>query len=73
MQNDVFMFEYTWLNNVTSRLGWGELETNLLLVGMTDVVTPAHYDEMENFFVQVAHFRMLVPSTTQNGNNHFTD
>lgn len=32
---------------------WGDEVTNLLLVGMHDVVTPAHYDVLENLYVQV--------------------
>ena len=53
MQDHVFQFDYIWLNNIARQAGWGEVDTNLLLVGMPDVVTPAHYDGMENLFAQV--------------------
>ena len=34
-------------------LDFGELTTNLLLVGKEGLVTPAHYDEQHNFFSQL--------------------
>ncbi|EKX46791.1 hypothetical protein GUITHDRAFT_162927 [Guillardia theta CCMP2712] len=36
-----------------AQLGFGDLTTNLLLVGTTGHVTPAHYDEQHNFFCQL--------------------
>ena len=54
MQNDIDSFNYTWLLDVVTRLSWGEDVTNLLLVGMPDVVTPAHFDVLENLYVQVS-------------------
>lgn len=53
MQNDIDSFNYTWLLDVVTRLSWGEDVTNLLLVGMPDVVTPAHFDVLENLYVQI--------------------
>ncbi|WAQ96454.1 HIF1N-like protein [Mya arenaria] len=32
---------------------WGQLTSNLLLVGMPGNVTPVHYDEQENLFAQI--------------------
>lgn len=54
MQDDIFMFNTLWLQQLKERLGWGRQDVNLLLVGMGGVVTPAHYDIMENLFLQVS-------------------
>ena len=35
------------------RNGWGELTSNLLLVGQRGNTTPAHYDEQQNIFAQL--------------------
>ena len=53
MLHDIDSFNYTWLLDLVTRMKWGEDVTNLLLVGMPDVVTPAHYDILENLYVQV--------------------
>lgn len=53
MQNDIESFDYTWLLELVSQLNWGKEVSNLLLVGMPDVVTPAHFDILENLYVQV--------------------
>ena len=53
MQDDIFLFDTIWLQNLKKRLEWGRLDANLFLVGMPGVVTPAHYDIMENLFLQV--------------------
>ncbi|XP_062513508.1 hypoxia-inducible factor 1-alpha inhibitor-like [Corticium candelabrum] len=53
MQDYLFQFNYLWLNSLAHKLQWGDIDTNLLLVGMPEVVTPAHYDGMENLFTQV--------------------
>lgn len=53
MQNDIDSFNYTWLLDLVTRFSWGEDVTNLLLVGMPDVVTPAHFDVLENLYVQI--------------------
>ena len=50
---DVNSFNYTFLLDLVTRLNWGEDVSNLLLVGMPDVVTPAHFDILENLYVQV--------------------
>ena len=56
MLADIDSFNYTWLLELVKRLDWGEDVTNLLLVGMPDVVTPAHFDILENLYVQVCLF-----------------
>lgn len=53
MLDDIDSFNYTWLLDLVKRMQWGDEVTNLLLVGMHDVVTPAHYDTLENLYVQV--------------------
>lgn len=53
MQDDVFMFDLAWLSDLKRRFQWGEHKLNLLAVGMPDVVTPVHYDILENIFLQV--------------------
>ena len=53
MLKDINSFNYTWLLHLVRRMNWGEEVTNLLLVGMQDVVTPAHFDILENLYVQV--------------------
>ena len=53
MQDDVLMFNTKWLKEMKEKLFWGRMDVNLFLVGMSGVVTPAHYDIMENLFLQV--------------------
>ena len=53
MLDDIDSFNYTWLLDLVRRMEWGDEVTNLLLVGMHDVVTPTHYDTLENLYVQV--------------------
>lgn len=53
MLEDINSFDYFWLLDLVRRMNWGEEVTNLLLVGMQDVVTPAHFDILENLYVQV--------------------
>ena len=53
MLDDIDSFNYTWLLGLVKRMQWGDEVTNLLLVGMHDVVTPTHYDTLENLYVQV--------------------
>lgn len=53
MLEDINSFDYSWLLDLVRRMNWGEEVTNLLLVGMQDVVTPAHFDILENLYVQV--------------------
>lgn len=53
MLEDIDSFNYTWLLDLVSRMEWGDEVTNMLLVGMHDVVTPTHYDTLENLYVQI--------------------
>ncbi|XP_028402003.1 hypoxia-inducible factor 1-alpha inhibitor-like isoform X2 [Dendronephthya gigantea] len=53
MQDDVLMFNTKWLKDMKEKLSWGRLDVNLFLIGMGGVVTPAHYDIMENLFLQI--------------------
>ncbi|GFO38263.1 hypoxia-inducible factor 1-alpha inhibitor [Plakobranchus ocellatus] len=39
---------------------WGPLTSNLLLVGMEGVITPAHYDEQENLFAQIQGYKRFL-------------
>ena len=60
MLDDINSFDYDWLFRLVTRMHWGEDVTNLILVGMPDVVTPAHYDSLENLYVQVANGILFV-------------
>ena len=53
MTDDFRRFDWEGLLATQQRLGWGELSSNLLLVGHAGNVTPAHYDEQQNLFAQV--------------------
>lgn len=53
MKEDIDSFNYTWLLQFVRRFDWGEDLTNMLFVGMPDVVTPAHFDILENLYVQI--------------------
>lgn len=75
MLDDINSFNYTWLLHLVRRMGWGEDVANLLLVGMPDVVTPTHYDILENLYVQVGdavfyfsfvYLQLLYSKTTEN-------
>uniref|UniRef100_A0A1A8GXL8 Hypoxia-inducible factor 1-alpha inhibitor n=1 Tax=Nothobranchius korthausae TaxID=1143690 RepID=A0A1A8GXL8_9TELE len=50
---DFLGFNWNWINRQQAQRGWGPLTSNLLLVGMEGNVTPAHYDEQQNFFAQI--------------------
>lgn len=53
MHEDVMSFNYTWLMEMVTRMDWRQEMSNLLLIGMKSVVTPAHYDLLENFYLQI--------------------
>ncbi|XP_028404234.1 hypoxia-inducible factor 1-alpha inhibitor-like [Dendronephthya gigantea] len=53
VQSDLNNFDYSWLLHVAFELGWSTNVLNMLFVGMPDVVTPLHYDIMENVFIQL--------------------
>ncbi|KAK3579440.1 hypothetical protein CHS0354_028240 [Potamilus streckersoni] len=50
---DFLGFNWTWITEQQKKNKWGPLTSNLLLVGMDSNITPAHYDEQENFFAQI--------------------
>ena len=58
MKEDIDSFNYTWLLQFVRRFDWGEDLTNMLFVGMPDVVTPAHFDILENLYVQVSLYQI---------------
>lgn len=50
---DFLGFNWTWINDQQKRNNWGQLTSNLLLIGQEGNVTPVHYDEQQNFFAQI--------------------
>lgn len=50
---DFLGFNWNWINKQQAKRNWGQLTSNLLLIGMEGNVTPAHYDEQQNFFAQI--------------------
>lgn len=69
---DFLGFNWNWINKQQAKRSWGQLTSNLLLIGMEGNVTPAHYDEQQNFFAQIRghkrcilfppdHFQSLYP------------
>ncbi|XP_065826550.1 hypoxia-inducible factor 1-alpha inhibitor-like [Oscarella lobularis] len=66
---DFVHFDWEWLRENQSRCNWGPLTSNLLLVGMAGNLTPAHYDEQQNFFCQVEgqkHCMLFAPDQFEN-------
>lgn len=60
MLRDFRAFDWAWLRRESTRLGWAELSSNLLLVGECGNVTPAHYDEQQNLFAQLCGSKRVV-------------
>jgi hypothetical protein len=56
VKSDLNNFDYNWLLHVAFELGWSINVLNMLFVGMPNVVTPLHYDIMQNIFIQVGIF-----------------
>jgi hypothetical protein len=56
VKSDLNNFDYNWLLHVAFELGWITNVLNMLFVGMPNVVTPLHYDIMQNIFIQVGIF-----------------
>ena len=50
---DFKAFDWEGVLALQRRLEWGELTSNLLLVGQAGNTTPAHYDEQQNIFAQI--------------------
>ncbi|XP_069466589.1 hypoxia-inducible factor 1-alpha inhibitor [Ambystoma mexicanum] len=57
---DFLGFNWNWINKQQAKHGWGQLTSNLLLIGMEGNVTPAHYDEQQNFFAQIKGFKRCI-------------
>eukprot|EP00118_Oscarella_pearsei_P012927 m.98758 g.98758 ORF g.98758 m.98758 type:complete len:461 (+) comp37011_c0_seq5:43-1425(+) len=57
MDDDRADINWDFIDNVRVSSGWGPLRDNLLLVGMRDVTTPAHYNSMENLFTMVSGYK----------------
>ncbi|CAJ0949244.1 unnamed protein product [Ranitomeya imitator] len=57
---DFLGFNWNWINKQQARHGWGQLTSNLLLIGMEGNVTPAHYDEQQNFFAQIKGYKRCI-------------
>ena len=53
VKDDLNNFDYAWLLHLAFQLGWSTNVINMLFVGMPNVLTPTHYDMMENLFIQV--------------------
>ena len=50
---DFKKFNWPWITQRQKANKWGDLTSNLLLIGQPGNVTPCHYDEQENFFAQI--------------------
>ncbi|MBN3283178.1 HIF1N inhibitor, partial [Polyodon spathula] len=57
---DFLGFNWNWINKQQAKRNWGQLTSNLLLIGMEGNVTPAHYDEQQNFFAQIKGYKRCV-------------
>ncbi|KAK9400556.1 hypoxia-inducible factor 1-alpha inhibitor, partial [Crotalus adamanteus] len=57
---DFLGFNWNWINRQQVKRGWGQLTSNLLLIGMEGNVTPAHYDEQQNFFAQIKGYKRCI-------------
>ncbi|KAK6169076.1 hypothetical protein SNE40_020197 [Patella caerulea] len=57
---DFVKFNWSWITEQQKKYKWGALTSNLLLVGMDGVITPAHYDEQQNFFAQIGGYKRFL-------------
>ncbi|XP_014677092.1 PREDICTED: hypoxia-inducible factor 1-alpha inhibitor-like [Priapulus caudatus] len=57
---DYLGFNWDYVNEQQRKFKWGPLTSNLLLVGMPGNVTPAHYDEQQNFFAQLRGYKRVL-------------
>ncbi|MGH0117297.1 UNVERIFIED_CONTAM: hypothetical protein FKN15_013820 [Acipenser sinensis] len=57
---DFLGFNWNWINKQQAKRNWGPLTSNLLLIGMEGNVTPAHYDEQQNFFAQIKGYKRCI-------------
>jgi len=58
--DDFKRFDWSLASEYQRQASFGPLTSNLLLVGMSNVVTPAHYDEQENLFAQVQGYKRII-------------
>ncbi|XP_060075232.1 hypoxia-inducible factor 1-alpha inhibitor-like [Ylistrum balloti] len=58
--SDFLGFNWHWVTRQQKTNNFGEMTSNLLLIGMEGNVTPGHYDEQENFFSQVRGYKRFV-------------
>lgn len=57
---DYLAFNWKWLASQQQSNQWGPLTSNLLLISQPGNITPAHYDEQENFFAQVKGYKRCI-------------
>lgn len=57
---DFLGFNWSWVTEQQKKNKFGALTSNLLLIGMEGNVTPAHYDEQENFFAQIRGYKRFI-------------
>lgn len=57
---DFLAFNWKWLSFQQQKNQWGPLTSNLLLIAQSGCITPAHYDEQENFFAQAKGFKRCI-------------
>ena len=58
--DDFRNFRWDWISSKQEKFDWGELTSNLLLIGQPGNVTPVHYDEQQNFFAQVHGYKRVL-------------